>query len=86
MTLVDKHPLSEAAVEKIAEGASIVKVAREARGYNLEELSVTSGLTIDEIITVENGDHIDAAKINRLAAALQLPESLRISFSNPDQG
>ncbi|BCG95055.1 helix-turn-helix domain-containing protein [Mesorhizobium sp. 131-2-1] len=55
-------------------GHSALKAARETRGYSLEELSLTCGLSIQEIADIESGRDTDSSKLRRIAVALQLPE------------
>lgn len=42
---------------------------RKATGYDTEQLSVISGLTVLEITKIESGELVDPAKIARLFAA-----------------
>lgn len=60
------------AIPSINIGA-VIRTAREAIGYSVDDLAVTCGLLIVEIQEVESGEDTDAAKIKRIAAALQLP-------------
>jgi transcriptional regulator with XRE-family HTH domain len=53
--------------------AAVVKAAREAIGYSIDDLAVTCGLLVVEIQEVESGEDTDSAKLKRIAAALQLP-------------
>ncbi len=57
-----------------ASGLNPLKAARETRGYTIEELSLTCGLAVGEIIDIEDGKDADPAKLRRIAAALQVPE------------
>jgi hypothetical protein len=69
-----------------AEGApehSAVRVARDARGYSVEELSLACGLATNEIEDIENGKSADPSKIRRIASALQVPESALLSAAVP---
>ena len=50
---------------------NILKKAREAVGYSIEDLGETSGLTIAEISKVEGGTDADKDRIRRIAAALR---------------
>lgn len=68
-------PLSAAASAAIASGANPVMTSRKARGYSIEDLSITCGLTINEITMIENGDNSDPVKLRRIASALQLEET-----------
>jgi transcriptional regulator with XRE-family HTH domain len=53
--------------------AVVVRTAREAIGYSIDDLAVTCGLLVAEIQDVESGEDVDPAKLKRIAAALQLP-------------
>ncbi|WP_365980389.1 helix-turn-helix transcriptional regulator [Mesorhizobium sp.] len=44
----------------------------------MEELSLTCGLSVDEIADIENGRNADLSKLRRIASALRLPESALI--------
>ena len=57
-----------------ANGYSALKAIRETRGYTIEELSLTCGLAVGEIIDIEDGKDTDPAKLRRIASALQVPE------------
>ncbi|WEX79565.1 helix-turn-helix domain-containing protein (plasmid) [Sinorhizobium numidicum] len=52
-----------------------VKQSREAMGYSVEDLSLTCGLTGAEITRIELGADVDPARLRRIAAALQVPNS-----------
>ncbi|MBN9220435.1 MAG: helix-turn-helix transcriptional regulator [Mesorhizobium sp.] len=56
-----------------------LKAMREARGYSVEELSLTCGLAVDEIDDIENGREFDPAKLRRVATALRLPEDTLVA-------
>ena len=57
-----------------ASGLNPFKAARETRGYTIEELSLTCGLAVGEIIDIEDGKDADPAKLRRIASALQVSE------------
>jgi DNA-binding XRE family transcriptional regulator len=57
-----------------ASGLNPLKAARETRGYTIEELSLTCGLAVGEIVDIEEGKDADPAKLRRIASALQMPE------------
>ncbi|MEW6633525.1 MAG: helix-turn-helix transcriptional regulator [Pseudomonadota bacterium] len=57
-----------------ATGYSALKAIRETRGYTIEELSLTCGLAVGEIIDIEDGKDADPAKLRRIASALQVSE------------
>ncbi|RWG57090.1 MAG: XRE family transcriptional regulator [Mesorhizobium sp.] len=57
-----------------APGLNPLKAVRETRGYTIEELSLTCGLAVGEIVDIEDGKDADPAKLRRIASALQVPE------------
>lgn len=66
----------ETASEKNVSGEQVAAAVAEARfavGYSLEQLAVTTGLTIDELTAVENGEGADSSLLHRIATALGLP-------------
>ena len=65
----------DAVAAALATGTNPATAIREASGYSLEQLAVTSGLAISEIMGLEAGE-TDPAKLARLASALGLPEDL----------
>jgi DNA-binding XRE family transcriptional regulator len=68
---------------EVARDHSIVRAARETRGYSLEELSLACGLATNEIADIENGKNADPLKLRRIASALRLPESALINAAVP---
>lgn len=61
-------------VAALSAGANPIAAIREATGYTLEQLAVTSGLAMTELTEIEAGTTSDPAKLARLASALGLPE------------
>ncbi|MCF6369597.1 helix-turn-helix domain-containing protein [Rhizobium halophilum] len=59
--------------------ANAVSEAREAVGYSLEQLAVTTGLTVDELVAVEGGEGADPALLQRIASGLGLPAAAFIA-------
>ncbi|ACP23101.1 hypothetical protein NGR_b16500 (plasmid) [Sinorhizobium fredii NGR234] len=51
---------------------SAVKSAREAARYSLEDLAVTCGLTVGEIVQIEQGEDTDPARVKRVSIALKI--------------
>jgi len=43
-----EHTLSKVTASAISAGAHMFREAREAKGYSIEDLAVTCGLTVDE--------------------------------------
>ena len=73
-----REALSELLATDIAHDLSALRVIRESRGYSLEALSLTCGLSTHEIANIENGTDHDPSKLRRIASALRLPESALI--------
>lgn len=72
-----EHALSKATTSAaINAGAHVFREAREAKGYSIEDLAVTCGLTVDEIKDVELGLDASPSYLRRVAAALGLPENV----------
>ena len=57
----------------LASGMNPATAIRVAFNYTLDELAVTSGLAISELVHLEAGN-VDAEKLARLASALGLPD------------
>ncbi|MDW6023044.1 helix-turn-helix transcriptional regulator [Mesorhizobium sp. BAC0120] len=77
------NPGSELPPEHADEVHNAVRAIRERTGYTLEQLSLTCGLSLQEITEIEDGRDTDPEKLRRIAAALQLPES--VFFSDEDR-
>ena len=80
-----RNPVSNDVIA--ATGFSALKAVRETRGYTIEELSLTCGLSTVEIIDIEDGRDTDPAKLRRIASALQVPEEelIRVPEARPTQ-
>ncbi|WP_438754860.1 helix-turn-helix domain-containing protein [Pararhizobium sp. O133] len=63
---------SEIATPRTAEPGEVIRQAREALGYSLDDLAETCGLTIPEIIRIEVGADRDLRRLRRVAAPLQV--------------
>lgn len=62
--------------ERLGAGlAADLRQARVARGYSLEDVAETCGLTVEEIEAIETAQHMDSRKLARVAAAVGLPLS-----------
>ncbi|XUY28478.1 helix-turn-helix domain-containing protein [Agrobacterium sp. rho-8.1] len=55
--------------------AEKIAVARHTAGYTIEQLAITCGLTVEEIVALEDGSDSNPSHIQRVAAALQIPLS-----------
>ncbi|TPM42053.1 helix-turn-helix transcriptional regulator [Mesorhizobium sp. B2-3-4] len=73
------HALSEPLANEIGPDYNTLRAMRETRGYSLEALSLTCGLSVDEIEDIENGLAADPAKLRRIATALRLPQDTLIA-------
>lgn len=58
----------------------MVRACREYRGYSPEQLSLTSGLTVEEIAFLETHTQVKPSDVTRLSRALSQPESLFVSL------
>lgn len=67
--------LIDAISTALSAGTNPVTAIRDAFGYSLEDLAVTSGLAITELAELEAGG-ADPLKLARLASALGLPEGV----------
>ncbi|MBY5385391.1 helix-turn-helix domain-containing protein [Rhizobium leguminosarum] len=56
-------------------GALLVE-ARLARGYSLDDVTETTGLTVAEVTALENDADFDASRIRRIASALGILEKI----------
>ena len=77
------HALSEPLVSEIGPDYTTLRAMRETRGYSLEELSLTCGLSVGEIEDIENGRAADPSKLRRIASALGLPHEAHIASAAP---
>lgn len=64
---------STAAASTHVDIGDTVRRSRQAVGYSVDELALTCGLTDAEITNIELGADADPGKLQRIAAALQLP-------------
>lgn len=55
--------------------AEKIAASRHSAGYTVEQLAITCGLTVQEIIDLETGADNNPSHIQRVAAALQIPSS-----------
>jgi DNA-binding XRE family transcriptional regulator len=55
--------------------AEKIAAARHTAGYTIEQLAITCGLTVEEIVALEDGSDSNPSHIQRVAAALQIPLS-----------
>lgn len=72
---MSESPLMQTISEAVASGANVVAAIRQAMGYSVEDLAVTCGLAVDEIVGLEAGADVSADKLRRIAHALRLPDT-----------
>jgi len=77
------HALSEPLASEIGHDYSSLRAMRETRGYSVEELSLTCGLSVGEIEDIENGRAADPSKLRRIASALRMPQDALIASTTP---
>ncbi|ANN59705.1 transcriptional regulator [Mesorhizobium loti NZP2037] len=77
------HALSEPLASEIGPNYTTLRAMRETRGYSVEELSLTCGLSVGEIEDIENGRAADPSKLRRIASALRLPQDDLIAAAAP---
>ncbi|MBB6219489.1 helix-turn-helix domain-containing protein [Rhizobium leguminosarum] len=58
-------------VSKNFEAANALRKARVAKGYSMEEVAITTGLTTAEIAAAERGDDVPAHNVERIEQALK---------------
>ncbi|QKC84319.1 helix-turn-helix transcriptional regulator [Mesorhizobium sp. NZP2077] len=77
------HALYEPLASEIGHDYSTLRAMRESRGYSVEELSLTCGLSVGEIEDIENGRAADLSKLRRIASALGMPQDALIAPAAP---
>ncbi|GAK69713.1 helix-turn-helix domain-containing protein [Agrobacterium rubi] len=73
MTISVTHPHSSDQTD--APFAEKIAATRNSAGYTVEQLAITCGLTVQEIVALEDGSDNNPSHIQRVAAALQIPLS-----------
>ena len=68
--------LPGAVLTAISNGTPVIRAYREHLGYSLDDIAVTSGLTVDEVGLIESGHHFEKGYRDRIAKALGLPEGI----------
>ncbi|MBY5890959.1 helix-turn-helix domain-containing protein [Rhizobium leguminosarum] len=69
-------------VSKIAKSSvapsvgALLAEARLARGYSLDDVAETTGLTVAEVTALENDADLDASRIRRTASVLGILEKI----------
>ncbi|MCB2404421.1 helix-turn-helix domain-containing protein [Rhizobium ruizarguesonis] len=72
MNMVSKIAKSPAAPSV----GALLAEARLARGYSLDDVAETTGLTVAEVTALENDTDFDASRIRRTASALGILEKI----------
>jgi transcriptional regulator with XRE-family HTH domain len=62
-------------IENGTETGVLLAEARQRRGYSLDDVAETSGLTVDEVAALESGEDTGLARTARAAAALGITEA-----------
>lgn len=68
--------LPEAVLSAIATGVHIARAYREHLGYTVDDVAITSGLTVQEVEQIEAGHRFEKGYRDRIAKALSLPEGV----------
>jgi transcriptional regulator with XRE-family HTH domain len=85
MTTATPFALPEAVLTAISKGTPVIRAYREHLGYTVEDIAVTSGLTISEVEKIESGHRFEKGYRDRIARALGLPEGIFDEISDiPD--
>jgi hypothetical protein len=80
MTTATPFALPEAVLTAISKGTPVIRAYREHLGYTVEDIAVTSGLTISEVEKIESGHRFEKGY-----RALGLPEGIFDEISDiPD--
>lgn len=66
--------LPNAVLTAISNGTSVIRAYREHLGYSIEDIAVTSGLTVEEVELIESGHRFEKGYRDRIARALGLSE------------
>ena len=84
MPRTEQHnKLADAVIIAAVPADNALKTIRLAKGYSIEHLALTCGLSANEIMDIERGKDADPTKLRRIAHALQLPESALIDAAAP---
>ncbi len=77
--------LPEAVLTAISNGTPVIRAYREHLGYTVDDIAVTSGLTVGEVEKIEAGHRFEKGYRDRIARALGLPEGFFEEISDiPD--
>lgn len=68
--------LPEAVLTAISNGIPVIRAYREHLGYSIEDIAVTSGLTVEEVELIESGHRFEKGYRDRIARALGLAEGI----------
>jgi hypothetical protein len=73
--------LPEAVLTAISNGTPVIRAYREHLEYTVDDIAVTSGLTLEEVEKIEAGYRFEKGYRDRIARALGLPESIFVEIS-----
>lgn len=77
--------LPEAVLTAISNGTPVIRAYREHLGYTVDDVAVTSGLTVEEVEKIESGYRFEKGYRDRIARALGLSEGIFDEISDiPD--
>ena len=76
MATATPYALPEAVLTKISAGTPVIRAYREHLDYSIEDIAVTSGLTVEEVELMERGHRFDKGYRDRIARALGLPQGI----------
>jgi hypothetical protein len=83
--IMTSFALPEAVLNAISNGIPVIRAYREHLGYTVDDIAVTSGLTIEEVEKIESGHRFEKGYRDRIARALGLPEGVFDEISDiPD--
>ena len=77
--------LPQAVLTAISAGTPVIRAYRKHLGYSINDIAVTSGLTVEEVELIESGHRFEKGYRDRIARALGLAEGIfneNSDFSN----
>jgi hypothetical protein len=68
--------LPDAVLTAISAETPVIRAYREHLSYTIDDIAITSGLTVEEVEKIESGHRYDKGYRDRIARALGLPEGI----------
>ncbi len=68
--------LPAAVLTAISTGTPVIRAYREHLGYTIDDIAVTSGLTVEEVEKIEEGHRFEKGYRDRIARALGLADGI----------